>query len=195
MQTVTRPRGTATYQDIIDAPENLTAEVIYGTLRTHRTPPPRYALARTILSARLVTGFDSGIGERGGWTLRSRIEVKFGDDFLVPTFSGWKGDVLKNPPDTNWVELVPDWVCEIHTAETRKFNMIDKTEIYAAAGVRHLWFLDTEDRTLICHENRDGLWTVIATLKDDDLVCVAPFDAVTLSLGELWPETVSAPAE
>ena len=73
--------------------------------------------------------------------------------------------------------------------------MIDKTEIYAAAVARHLWFLDKEDRTLICHDNRDGLWTVIATLKDDDLVCVAPFDAVTLSLGELWPETSSDPTE
>lgn len=29
-------------------------------------------------------------------------------------------------------------------------------------------------------------WLLIATLQDDDLVCVPPFDAVTLSLADLW---------
>lgn len=84
------------------------------------------------------------------------------------------------------MEQVTDWVCEIHTTETRKLNIVGKSEIYAAAGVRHLWFIDTEDRTLIAHENRGGHWAMIATLKDDDPVSVAPFDEITFPLGALW---------
>ena len=32
----------------------------------------------------------------------------------------------------------------------------------------------------------DRKWRLIATAEDDDPVCIASFEAVTLSLGELW---------
>lgn len=36
-------------------------------------------------------------------------------------------------------------------------------------------------------ELRGGQWVLIASAKDADPVCIRPFDAVTFSLGGLWP--------
>jgi len=36
-------------------------------------------------------------------------------------------------------------------------------------------------------ELRDGEWVLIATAKDDEPVSIRPFDAITFSLGDLWP--------
>ena len=36
-------------------------------------------------------------------------------------------------------------------------------------------------------ELRNGEWALIACAKDDEPVSVRPFDAITFSLGNLWP--------
>ena len=33
---------------------------------------------------------------------------------------------------------------------------------------------------------RDGRWTLLVALRDEDKVRVAPFDAIEFSLGDLW---------
>ena len=53
--------------------------------------------------------------------------------------------------------------------------------------MRHLWLVDPSDRTLEAFELRDGEWVLIGTAKDDDPVSIRPFDAITFSLGDLWP--------
>ena len=90
-------------------------------------------------------------------------------------------------PGTAYVTLAPDWVCEVLSASTRRHDLHRKRPIYAAAAVRHLWLIDPADRTLEALELRDGEWVLIATAKDDDPVSIRPFDAITFSLGDLWP--------
>ena len=36
-------------------------------------------------------------------------------------------------------------------------------------------------------ELRDREWVLIAAVKDDDSISIRPFDAITFSLGDLWP--------
>ena len=47
--------------------------------------------------------------------------------------------------------------------------------------------MDPVDRTLAASKLREGQWALIATAKDDATVCIRPFDAITFSLGDLWP--------
>lgn len=47
--------------------------------------------------------------------------------------------------------------------------------------------MDPADRTLEAIELQDGHWLLIASAKDDEPVNIQPFDAVTFSLGDLWP--------
>ena len=90
-------------------------------------------------------------------------------------------------PDTAYVTLTPDWVCEVHSPSTRKVDLHEKRPLYALAGVRHLCLVDPADRTLEAFELRDGEWFLIGTAKDDDPISNRPFDAITFSLGDLWP--------
>lgn len=57
----------------------------------------------------------------------------------------------------------------------------------AREEVRHVWLVEPTDRTLEAFELREGEWVLIAAAKDDDPISIRPFDAITFSLGDLWP--------
>ena len=73
------------------------------------------------------------------------------------------------------------------SASTRRFDLHGKRPVYAREGVGRLWLVEPTDRTLEAFELRGGQWALIATAKDDDPIRIPPFDAITFSLGDLWP--------
>lgn len=81
---------------------------------------------------------------------------------------------------------MPDWICEILSPSTAKKDRAVKLPCYARYGVAHAWLVDPEARMLEAYELREGAWTLIAVLKDDDAVSLPPFDAVSFSLADLW---------
>ena len=80
-------------------------------------------------------------------------------------------------------------MCEVLSPGTRKLDLYEKRPIYAREGVPHLWFVDPLARGLQAFEPRAGQRLLIASLKDDDPVSVLPFEAITFSLADLWPDT------
>lgn len=59
-------------------------------------------------------------------------------------------------------------------------------QIYQKAGVRHYWLADPADRTLECFSLRDGLYALVASGMDDDLVKHPEFEGLALDLSILW---------
>ena len=59
-------------------------------------------------------------------------------------------------PDTAYVTLAPDWVCEALSESIRKVDLHEKRPIYAREGVPYLWLVDPTDRTLEAFELHDG---------------------------------------
>ena len=177
----------ATYQDVLDAPAHRVAEIVDGTLYTHPRPAPPHAVASSYLGDELVGPFGKGRGGPGGWWIIDEPELHLGEDILVPDLAGWRRERMAQLPDTAYFALAPDWVCEVLSASTRRLDLHGKRPVYAREAVRHLWLVDPTDRTLEAFELRDGEWVLIASAKDDDPVGVPPFDAVTFSLGDLWP--------
>jgi Uma2 family endonuclease len=104
---------------------------------------------------------------------------------LVPDLAGWRRERLPSFPDVPWLDLAPDWICEVLSPGTRRVDLTDKRDIDGASGVGHLWFVDPIARTLEAFQFRDGVWTRVAALKDDAEVRVAPFDAVGFPLSAL----------
>ena len=51
----------ASYQDILELPDNLVGEIVAGELHTHPRPAPRHAGAYSVLGYRLDGPFDGGI--------------------------------------------------------------------------------------------------------------------------------------
>ena len=177
----------ATYQDVLDAPAHRVAEIVDGTLYTHPRPAPPHAVASSSLGSDLVSTFQFGRGGPGGWWIIDEPELHLGEDILVPDLAGWRRERMAELPDTAYFTLAPDWVCEVLSASTRRLDLHGKRPVYAREGVRHLWLVDPTDRTLEAFELHEGQWLLIASAKDDDPVSIRPFDAITFSLGDLWP--------
>ena len=177
----------ATYQDVLDAPAHRVAEIVDGTLHTHPRPAMPQALASSSLETDLANPFQFGRGGPGGWWIIFEPELHLGEDILVPDLAGWRRERMPDYPGTAYATLAPDWVCEVLSASTRKLDLCAKRPVYAREGVGHLWLADPADRTLEAFELREGEWVLIAAAKDDDPICIRPFDAVTFSLGDLWP--------
>ncbi len=184
-----RPEASprATYQDVLDVPAHRVAEIVDGTLHTQPRPAMPHALASSRLGGELTGPFDRGRGGPGGWWIIDEPELHFGEDIVVPDLAGWRRERMPDYPDAAYVTLAPDWVCEVLSPATRKLDLHGKRPIYTREGVGHLWLVDPADRTLEAFEMREGHWVLIATAKDADPVCIRPFDAVTFSLGDLWP--------
>jgi Uma2 family endonuclease len=181
-------RRPATYQDVLDAPPNMVAELINGALHLQPRPASRHARASFRMAGRLDDPFQGGVGGPGGWHLTIEPELHLGPDVLVPDLAGWRRERLGAYPDAPAFELAPDWVCELLSPSTRRLDLTEKRDLYGRNGVGHLWLVDPSERTLEAFELRVGAWVLIAALKDDDEVRVAPFDAIGFPLSALWPD-------
>ncbi|MCY3980848.1 MAG: Uma2 family endonuclease [Alphaproteobacteria bacterium] len=182
----------ANYQDVLDAPAHMVAEVIDGALHTHPRPAPRHARATSSLGVKVGGPFDYDSKGPGGWWIIDEPELHLGEDILVPDLAGWRRERMPTYPETAWFGIAPDWVCEVLSPGTRRIDLYEKRPIYAREDVPYLWLVDPLERGLEAFELRDGQWVLIASLKDDDAVSVPPFEAISFSLADLWPDSPAA---
>jgi Uma2 family endonuclease len=178
---------SATYEDLLKVPEHLVAEILFGALVTHPRPAPRHSAATTALGSALGPPFQFGDGGPGGWLFLIEPELHLGSHVVVPDLAAWRRERLPTMPDTAWIEVVPDWVCEVLSPSTERYDRGEKRQIYAEAGVGHVWHIDPVLRILEAFELRDGKWLLLATFSDDAEVAVAPFAEAAFSLSLLWP--------
>ena len=188
-------RRRATYQDVLDAPPHRVAEIVDGVLYVNPRPALPHALATSAIEQSIGPPFQVGRGGPGGWWIIFEPELHLGDDILVPDLAGWRRERMPVFPDAPYATLAPDWVCEVLSPSTRKLDLHGKRAVYGREQVGHLWLVDPADRTLEAFELREGEWVLIATAQDDAPVRIRPFDAVTFSLGDLWPPRGDAPVE
>jgi Uma2 family endonuclease len=131
---------TATYQDILDLPENVVGEIINGYLETHPRPAPKHALAAGSIGDELVSPFQKGRGRGGhvGWWILPEPECHLSSYVLVPDLTGWRKQRMPHLPETAWFEIVPDWICRILSTSTAHLDRMIKMPLYAALAVTYL---------------------------------------------------------
>lgn len=178
----------ATFEDLLDLPDNLVGEIIAGRLITHPRPAPKHARVYSALGGLIWNPFDSGKNGPGGWWILDEPELHLERDIIVPDLAGWKRERMPRLPDTGWFELAPDWICEVLSPSTARVDRAEKLPIYARQGVRHAWLVDPDLKTLEAFENREGLWVLLTVLEDDAAVSQPPFDAISFGLDSLWAE-------
>ena len=177
----------ATYQDVLDTPPHKVAEVVDGTLYIFDRPAAPHARASTVLGSKISHSFDHGRGGPGGWWIFDEPQLHLGEDIVVPDIAGWRRERMPVFPDVAYFTLAPDWVCEVLSPSTRKLDLGDKSAVYARAGVSYIGFVDPIARSLEAKVLRGGKWVEIAKLHDDATVSLPPFEAISFSLGDLWP--------
>ena len=187
-------RRLATYQDVLDAPEHMVAEVIGGELHLHPRPAKPHAAAAAALGEELGPPFKRGRGGPGGWVILDEPELHLGSDILVPDLGGWQVERMPELVDDEpFFSLAPDWVCEVLSPRSAKYDRTDKLNIYAREQVRWAWLVDPLQRTLEALRLEGARWTLLGTWRDEARVRAEPFDAIELELGVLWQRVVLKP--
>ena len=121
-----RPPQPATYQDVLDAPPHMVAEIINGTLNTQPRPAAPHALASSRMGSNLDNPFGMGKDGPGGWWIIDEPELHLNDDILVPDMAGWRKETMPDYPDTAFFDIAPDWACEVLSPSTRKVDLLEK---------------------------------------------------------------------
>jgi Uma2 family endonuclease len=181
----------ATYDDLKKVPDHLIAEIIDGELVTQPRPASPHARAGSAIGAGLFGPFDRNPGTAdapGGWWILDEPELHVHGDVLVPDLAGWRRERMPRLENRAAFELAPDWVCEIVSPGTARYDRTSKMDIYAREQVRHLWLVDPLARTLeIFALDGDRHWVRIETHGDPrEPVRAVPFDAVALDLTRWW---------
>lgn len=184
----------ATYADLEAVPAHLVAEIIDGVLETHPRPRPRHGAATSRLAGELEPPFGRGRGGPGGWIFIIEPELHLGRQVVVPDIAGWRRERLATEPEYAFIDVAPDWVCEVLSPSTARLDRGAKRRVYAEAGIGHLWLLDPVERELEAFELAGGRWLLLATIQAGEEVAVAPFDAAPFPLDDLFPfDTPSSP--
>ena len=179
-------RRPATYQDVLDAPEGKTAELVDGELFLMSRGRSRHALG----IGRLFAALDDPDGPAPGWWFLIEVELWLGRPdpqgrVLVPDLSGWRRDAYT--PDFQAVghTVPPGWVAEVLSPSTARRDRLVKRALYAEAGIGHAWIVDPDARSIEVFELRDGVYALVATAADDAEVALPPFEG-PLAVGRLW---------
>jgi hypothetical protein len=181
-----RKRRAATYQDVLDAPEHVVAEIVDGELYLSPRPAMPHAMSISALSGLLIPPFGFGRGGPGGWVILIEPELHFGKQIVVPDMAGWRRERLPAVEDVPYMTLAPDWICEGLSPSTQKLDRTKKMRVYAKAGVGHAWLVDAKLRTLEVYRLHEGNWLLVATFSDAEKIRAEPFEAIAFSLGDLW---------
>ncbi|MEM6678188.1 MAG: Uma2 family endonuclease [Pseudomonadota bacterium] len=181
-------REPASYQDVLDAPATMVAELVAGRLHLQPRPASRHARAASGLGAKIGGPFDFDDSGPGGWWIIDEPELHLGGDVLVPDIAGWRHERMPDYPDVAFFEIVPDWVCEVLSPSTRQFDLVEKRAVYAREGVADLWFVDPLAKSLEAFTLKGGAWMLAAALRDDQAVQLAPFDVISFPLSALWSD-------
>ncbi|MGE0700634.1 MAG: Uma2 family endonuclease [Hyphomicrobiaceae bacterium] len=193
----------ATYADLEAVPEHLVAEILRGRLVTHPRPSNRHSRVHFRLGAVLNRPFDEGIEGPGGWYFLTEPELHLGEEICVPELAGWRLESIPPPPVADpfagaTVELAPDWVCEVLSPATERYDRREKREIYAEAGIGHLWLVDPRIEVIEAFSLVDRDWRLVGTYSGDQTAQIPPFEAVACALGRIWPPdrpTAAPPGE
>jgi Uma2 family endonuclease len=125
-------RKKATYQDVLDAPSNMVAQVLGGVLHTHPRPATTHARTASALGHFLGGPFDHDPSGPGGWWILDEPELHLGEDILVPDLAGWRRDRLAAIPSAPFITQAPDWICEVLSPSTERIDRKEKLAISIA---------------------------------------------------------------
>jgi Uma2 family endonuclease len=183
-----RARRDALYAELEALPPNFVGEILGGELYASPRPASPHTRAASRLGGELLGPFDRGRGGPGGWVILDEPELHLGQDVLVPDLAGWRRERMPRMPRTAAFTLAPDWLCEVLSPSTAALDRARKMAVYAREGVRHLWLVDPEPRTLEVYRLENGRWSLLDTHVGEVTVRAEPFEALALELGALWAD-------
>lgn len=187
----------ATYEDIEELPIGWVGELVEDELYAHPRPAVAHLHVASRLGAHLISHFEEGLANPGGWWLLNEPELHLGRDVLVPDIAGWRRERVPSGLDLTqpFITLAPDWICEVLSPSTSSVDRVRKMPVYQRECVSSAWIIDPRKPTLEVYHLGPGGWRLAAWHAGDSVVRAEPYEAVPLDLARLWSARVSRPLE
>lgn len=179
-------RHPPTYEDILALPDDVTGQIVDDELFVTPRPASDHQRVISNLGGDLNPPFDIGRGGPGGWWILQEPELHLGKHVLVPDLAGWRREQMPEFPRVAFFTQVPDWVCEVLSPATARFDRMKKLGTYARERVGHAWLVDPVLETLEVFRRQGDGWYLALTAGGDDVVRAEPFDAIEIALKNLW---------
>ncbi|WP_375769064.1 Uma2 family endonuclease [Archangium gephyra] len=146
-----------------------------------------HAYAASQLGAELIATYGAGRSTPGGsWLLLSGLEIHLGQSVLSPDLIGWRRERLPRVSrGSSGIALAPDWVCEVLSHPEERAHLLP---LYAREGIRHVWLVDPEVRTLEELQLDGRRYSLSALHSGSSTVRAEPFNALELPLRLLWAD-------
>lgn len=182
----TKPFRKLTYQDYLDIPEDpgYRFEILDGMLV--KEPSPNVIHQR--VSRRLQRILEDHFGEvdSEGEIFDAPLDVTPLDYNVVqPDIFYVSGEQQLIVKDTH-IDGAPELVVEILSPSSRRKDRLQKMQIYQRAKVQHYWLVDPQERTLECFAWHDGVYALVASGMEDDVVEHPDFAGLSIALQSLW---------
>jgi Uma2 family endonuclease len=165
--------------------EHEITELVAGQRHVAPRPGGPHALAGSALGEEIGPPFRRGRGGPGGWVILDEPELHLGGDVLVPDLAGWRVERAPSLRSAAF-DVAPDWVCEVLSPSSARWDRLIKSESYALHGVRWLWLVDPETEVLEAYSLHEGRWLRLGGWSGDDVARIPPFDAIEIELTPLW---------
>ena len=189
MSTTKPSTKPPTLADLDALPPGIVGEIIEGVLYTMTKPRMRHQLIGLEIGSDLLDPFGKGRGGPGGWWIVTEPGIELPDETkeISPDVAGWRRVRMPEMPIDEPIRVVPDWVCEILSRNTRRHDLVVKMPYYASIGVAYAWLVDLEAHVLIAHRLESGAWRTIGTYSDETEARIEPFDVMPLNVMDWWP--------
>jgi Uma2 family endonuclease len=187
-----RPLRRATVEDWLAIPEARRAELIDGRIVYHAQPTLKHGAAQGEVFS-LLRPFRRGKqgpgSPPGGWWMSQDVDLVLGDLGCRPDVAGWRRDRHARVPEANEqgvITAVPDFVCEVISPSTARYDQGAKRDGYFVAGVSHYWLVDPAYQTLTVLERGERGYVILHVAGPGDMVRAPPFEEVEIAVGELF---------
>lgn len=165
-------------------------ELVDGEIVHKAMPKPEHGDAQVAISA-LLYPFRRVGGPRGGpggWWIMSEVEVAYRqtDEAFRHDLVGFRKEHVPERPSGLPVQERADWVCEILSPSTARYDVVQKQRTLHAHGVPHYWLVNPEHQTLAVLRHGPDAYVNVLNAGVGDVVRAEPFDAIELDIAELF---------
>ena len=187
MPIISTARMTARqFLQLGEDPKGVRLELVNGEIAVSPSAIPDHSYTEKMLSTILAQHI-----------LAHDLGQLFGDvDTLVDTYNVRRPDIIffaksrLHLVGDKAIEGPPDLCVEIVNPSSETIDRVDKFQQYAAAGVNFYWIIDPRHRSLEAYSLLNNAYQLVAQGRDNDALCLAPFNDLEIPLGRLWrPKT------
>ena len=75
---------------------------------------------------------------------------------------------------------------EVLSPSSERKDRLQKMQVYQKASVEHFWLINPQAKTVECFSLRDGLYAMVASGMEDDLLEHPNFEGLVIELKNLW---------